>query len=419
MNELQQLFDNLGNPDVQTRQKASAEIAAAVEAGADVAAYIPALAQALTDEDPTVRNDVAWTIAFIAEQGVDVTAALPALEQSLSDQVKNVRSNAAWSIACTARDGRDISPLIPALVEAITDPGEKVYNNTLEALQHSLANEHSTQEALNALTAALSDQRDDISRAAGRLLTRYHWDEGRLDDVRALLAHESASVRWGATSAISILTHPRVTIGEMIPVIGDLLADESPRVRTLAAYTLVSIAEGGEDILETLPGLVAAISDQEEAVRKEATWAIYCIAAQEADIEAAVPAMIQSLEDPSVNGNIAIGLTLHYFNTNRNDLAQEMLERQDWRIRFGSTWAATEYYMRTRDEEKLEALIASVPYGISDRGRRNGIIGALDWARRRGQDISFALAVIHKMLAQAKDDPLKQAPLYGILMGLQ
>ena len=56
---------------------------------------VPALIQALQDQDSNVRNNAARALGSIGEGAVD---AVPALIQLLKDQDEWVRINAAWAL---------------------------------------------------------------------------------------------------------------------------------------------------------------------------------------------------------------------------------------------------------------------------------------------------------------------------------
>ena len=233
------------------------------------------------------------------------------------------------------------------------------------------------------------------------------------------LQHENAEVRWGAAAALAEDADAGVDLSAAVPALTDALQDAEGAVRFKAAYALVSIAEHGGDITPAIPALAGALADESEDLRRETVWALYCLAYEGRDIDAAAAALVGCLKDSnrSVRGNGAIGLTLHYLNTGRVQEAQELLEYGDGAVQFGAAWGHTDHYRKQQAKAELQALIRRIRPGILDVSIRDGLVGSLDWARERGEDISFALSVIYELLADAKDS-LEQAPLYGILMKL-
>ncbi len=235
----------------------------------------------------------------------------------------------------------------------------------------------------------------------------------------AALAHEDAEVRWQAINALAAAADAGGDLTTAVPALADRLGDEYPQIRQQAAYTLVSIAEHGGDIHPSLSALAQALADEEEGVRKEVVWALYCLAYDGRDIEGAVAALERCPEDGSrsVRGNGAIGLALHYLNSGREKEAEQLLKHRDGSVQFGAAWGHTDHYLQKEDNAGLQRLIRRVRPGLLDVSLRDGLAGSLDWARHRGVDISFALAVIQEMLSGTQD-ALAQAPLYGILMKL-
>ncbi|MBN1485282.1 MAG: HEAT repeat domain-containing protein [Chloroflexia bacterium] len=245
-------------------------------------------------------------------------------------------------------------------------------------------------------------------------------DEQSLAQRIAELEHQEEQVRWAALQQLAQAADQGAVLQEAIPALARTLADAHPNIRQQAAYTLVSISEHGGDIAPALPALAQALGDESEGVRKEAVWALYCLAYVGADLAPAVAALEGAMADPSrsVRGNGAIALCLHYLRSGQESKAQELLAADDGNLIFGAAWAHVDFYRQAQDKAGLQALYKQVRPGLLDLGLSNGIAGALSWARDRGEDISFALAALQELLAQAQDDALAQAPLYGILMKL-
>jgi hypothetical protein len=236
------------------------------------------------------------------------------------------------------------------------------------------------------------------------------------------LAHDNVHQRWEAVSALADAADAGVDLAVAVPALATALADENPHIRGKAAYTLVSIAEHAGDISSAVPALAGALADESEVVRKEAVWALYCLAGRGQDLGPAAGALAEAVEKDSsrsVRGNGAIGLALDYLNAGKPDEAAALLKHADGNVLFGAAWAHADFYRRTQDRDALKALIGRVRPGLLDLSLRDGIVGSIAWAEERGEDVSFDLGIIQEMLAQAGDDAVAQAPLYGILMRLR
>jgi HEAT repeat protein len=244
-------------------------------------------------------------------------------------------------------------------------------------------------------------------------------DTDQLDKLAQDLGQEDEQLRWKAIVALAEAANRGENLSSAIPALIETLSDPYDDIRQQAAYTLVSVVEHGGDITAAIPALAKALFDESLEVRKEAVWALYCLVYEGSDIEVAAPGLVDGLQSPSqsVRGNGAIALTLHYLNTGRTQEAGELLEHADGAVIFGASWGHIDFYRKKEDKAGLQGLVQRIRPGLLDLGMQNGVAGALDWARTRGEDISFALSAIHELI-QGSNDPLQQAPLYGILMKL-
>jgi HEAT repeat protein len=75
----------LSDPDVVKRRQAIRELASRI---AEPDRIVPALTEALRDENGYVRHDAAWAIGNF---GAEAQQALPALVVALKDEARNVR----------------------------------------------------------------------------------------------------------------------------------------------------------------------------------------------------------------------------------------------------------------------------------------------------------------------------------------
>jgi HEAT repeat protein len=88
--------------------------------GPEAQVAVPALVEALRDDDPRVRRVI---IAALVEIGPAARAAVPALVITLQDRCELVRRRAAQELA---EIGPAARPAVPALVEALGDPDAMV-----------------------------------------------------------------------------------------------------------------------------------------------------------------------------------------------------------------------------------------------------------------------------------------------------
>jgi HEAT repeat protein len=96
--------------------------------GADAAAAVPQLGEALGDSDPQLRLAAAWAFSQVGASGI---AAAPALGKALSDSDPRVRILAALALKAM---GPAASPAVPDLMRALKDSSEYVRSASATAL---------------------------------------------------------------------------------------------------------------------------------------------------------------------------------------------------------------------------------------------------------------------------------------------
>jgi HEAT repeat protein len=125
-----------------------------------------ALAEGYRDADVQLRQNVALALGVLGGgywQGleeVDISLALPALTDALTDPDPTVR---AWSAQAIGYIGAEASSAVPALILLLRDADEGSRNSASMALRGigPAAN-----DALSALRDALSDESGDVRRFA-------------------------------------------------------------------------------------------------------------------------------------------------------------------------------------------------------------------------------------------------------------
>jgi HEAT repeat protein len=134
-------INQLTDKDATARQQAATALG---QIGREA---VPALTQALQDEDASTRSAAADSLAKIGEEARE---AVPALKDALQDPDKAVRRQAAFALGVVA-DGRD-PHIVPALAGALKDADREVRRQAATALGR-LGPE--AEAAIPALTEAL------------------------------------------------------------------------------------------------------------------------------------------------------------------------------------------------------------------------------------------------------------------------
>jgi HEAT repeat protein len=182
--------------------------------GSAAADAVPALAEALKDQNAEVRQSAADALGRIGPAAAD---AVPVLVEALKDQNAHVRRSAAKAL-------RGIGPAaVPALAEALKDQDAEVRQSAADALGGI------GPAAVPALAEALKDQDTDVRHSAADALRRI-----------------------GPAAAGAV------------PALAEALKDQDTDVRQSAAYALERI---GPAAAGAVPALVEALKDQDEDVR--------------------------------------------------------------------------------------------------------------------------------------------------------
>jgi HEAT repeat protein len=132
-----------------------------------------ALTRVLRDSDVQMRQNAALVLSSLGggyeeelKPPLDTRAALPALIEALTDDDRDVR---AWAAGAIGWMGPPAEPAIPALVKLLRDPYEGARNNGCIALEHIGP---AAREALPVLREALNDPSRDVRRFAAVAIQR-------------------------------------------------------------------------------------------------------------------------------------------------------------------------------------------------------------------------------------------------------
>ena len=159
------LIEALKDDDADVRSSAADVLG---NIGAEAKAAVPALIEALKDDDADVRSSTAYALGNI---GAEAKAAVPALVEALEDDDADVRSGAAYALG---NIGAEAKAAVPALVEALKDDDADVRSSTAYALGkigYALDKIGADTKAVaSALIEALKDDDADVRSSAADVL---------------------------------------------------------------------------------------------------------------------------------------------------------------------------------------------------------------------------------------------------------
>lgn len=255
---------------------------------------VPALCNALKDNDERLRRNAAAVLTLLETQA---EAAVPALIEAVNDRSPRVRSQAASALR---EIGPKAKPAIPVLIEALKDEDPEVRVNAASALGRldpdrtpamvkRLIEALADKEVRNSVILELAFFGPSAKAAAAQLSDLLKKDPDRW--VRAFAALTLAEVDPKSTT-ISLL------IGA--------LKDEDAIVRNYAAQGLHVIGPPASDAMNPL---IELLQDEDKNVRSMAAWALGAIGSK---AKPAVTSLTKALEDsaPEVRNSAATALAL-------------------------------------------------------------------------------------------------------------
>jgi hypothetical protein len=209
----------LSSPDLVTRRSAATTLG---QVGSDAA--VPALAEALTDEDPDVR----WRAAEALGQ-IRSDAAVPALAAALHDPHAYVRWRAAASLGFVRSNAA-----VPALAGALGDDDARVREYAVWALGRV-----GNGTAIPVLGAALGHEDANVRARAARSLGDLR-SEAAVDPLGEALADANPHVRAQAAEALGMTGSHAAA-----PALSMALRDDDGQVRRAAAQALDDLRRAG------------------------------------------------------------------------------------------------------------------------------------------------------------------------------
>jgi HEAT repeat protein len=242
------------------------------EAGPEVKAALPALAQALRHPDPVVRGAAVRCAARCEADGV------PLLVEALAAPDRDTRLLAARYLPGLGAAAR---PALPRLLELAGSRDTEARVIAFNAVQQIQADDPAV---LATMVKALRDEDPDLRRMAVEGLTMAGKDG--LPALRAAAASPDAQVRRTALLSLGAQKSP-----EHAALLARALEDGNDAVRLIALQRLPA---QGELAAPAVPGLVKALGDPNPALR---TTAAQALAAIGPPAKEAVPALRQLRRD--------------------------------------------------------------------------------------------------------------------------
>jgi HEAT repeat protein len=248
---------------------------------------VPALIEALQDEDAGVRQSAA---ASLGQFGLQANLVIPALALALEDRATDVRSAAASALA---RIGA-----VPTLAAVLSNSGS--VEARCAAVQSLIAaSGDDTPSVLSALRMALEDKDVRVRREASSVLGLVKLNEDFLPVLTKLLRDPIRTTRQAAIEALGELGAAATTA---VPGLIVTLEGSDTKLGTSAAYALGKIGPGAK---AAVPALIAAMGDDEQNLRQCAAMRALIYIGRES-----VPGVIRALahDNPVVRRGAALVL---------------------------------------------------------------------------------------------------------------
>jgi HEAT repeat protein len=232
-------------------------------------AAVPALIEAMNEEDRYVRERVYWTLGIIG-----TPRAIAVLVGHASDPDADNRSHAAYALGGHAA-------AIPALLILIHDVERRVRSEAVRALTKCAAKAGAYEELFPALVDALDDEYDQVAIAACEGFEQARDARAIPHLLRAILTHPSEQARTFARNAL------RAIGSAPAPALREAVLSPEAAVRARAIGLLGEMCDECDVAL-----FINATRDPDREVRKSATNALGGKHAK-----SAVPVLVELLQD--------------------------------------------------------------------------------------------------------------------------
>jgi len=332
--------------------------------GRDITPAIPALGNALYDEDYGVKVSAVSALKEAVLKNLDITPAiLPLINTSLSNEDHDITREVIWILVIAAEKGQDITLAIPALATALNNEAEDLKMVVAEALEESAFYGIDTSPAIPALIKALDNKDSDIRNNAARALTSFYINKKEWKKVEEMLMHENKDIRSGAAWTVAKAASYNEDITTIISTFAKALEDKDLDIKDIAARALTSFYINKKEWKKVEEMLMHENKD----IRSGAAEALVDAAYIGKDITPAIrTTLINALDnkDSDIRNNAARALTSFYINKKEWKKVEEMLMHENKDIRSGAAWTVAKAASYNED---ITTIISTFAKALEDK----------------------------------------------------
>lgn len=297
------------------------------EIGPEAAAAVPALTEALKDEDPGCRLQAA---VALGEIGPAAKAAVPALIAALEEKERSVNYGAAFALG---RIGDPQAAAALAKAGEIDDPFLKMVS-TWASAKINPQDAAQAAAAVKVLVAGLASEQGFIRQAAARGLFELNAppDVVRPELLAALQGADPKVVRHlvDAFALLGAKAVPRAIVA---------LQSEHEEIRNAAVRVLGRIGPAAK---EAVPELAKILAEKHSELRREAAYALAQIGP---DSASAVPALLKAAGDQDRETVLAATYALGKIGqpaASAKEILGQRLKSEDALVRITAAWATVQ-----------------------------------------------------------------------------
>lgn len=243
---------------------------------------------------------------------------------------------------------------------------------------------HSIQD----LIKQLNDSHAGAKLAAARELALYYLNKKDEDEIKKLISHQDAYVRFGGVWGLEEAAKTGIDITLALPYLTKALRDKDAIVKRNAAAALVYHYLNKEDKTK----IEILVSHKDVNVRLGAVEALGMIAKKGPNISSILSVLTMALRDKNSKVKLNAIVGLKYAAQNGQDITSALpnlinaLTDEDTIIKRSAAEALAHHYLNKKDKTKIRMLISHKNVNV-----RLGAIWTLGRAAQNGQNIVLAL----------------------------
>lgn len=270
---------------------AMGEICRDIDADARDASYEPLFISALRDNDLYVRRSAVYALGCLANKS---PATQKALAAAIEDQEPIVRQNAAWAIG---RCGNDVLHLIKT---GLRDGDTLVKRDAASALLQ-IEDADKVHEMLKDLLPLCRDSSSEVRRAALNVLVRIvePKDKEAIPALKAAIEDRDIENRRNAALALSNIGGEQTAVA--LPVLIEAIKNGDEELRRQAALAIRNIGPSASKAVPELTRLLR--EDKDVKMREHAAFAIGGIGAP---AESAINVLVAKIKDTNENLEVRV-----------------------------------------------------------------------------------------------------------------